>query len=332
MKLGIGSFNCRRGPDDDRSDAERHQDVLELTKTADEVGLDSAWVSEHHFMDNGQLSGIVPALAAMAATTDDITVGPYIAIPSFYDAVRLAEDAATISLLSNGRLVLGFGLGHRDEEFDGFGIPKEERVARTVETVRILRNAWTDGPLGFSPEFHQTPADVSVTPKPEHAPPIVLGGLAKPAVRRAAEIGDGWASGASLALPELETRVEHIGRVREREGLDGEFTIYVTKYGFVGESKADAWETMRDGYLFTRGKYTEMLPELFDGDAGWEAELKEKAIYGAPAEVAEQIDEYREALGQDIHFILRMYIPGVETDAMQRCIERLGDEVLPALG
>jgi len=96
-----------------------------------------------------------------------------------------------------------------------------------------------------------------VTPTPDEAPPIVLGGLARPAVRRAARIGDGWCANEMLSLDDVETRVEDIERIREEEGIDGEFTVYAIQYGFVGDSYEAAWETMREVYFYQQRKYAE---------------------------------------------------------------------------
>ena len=95
MELGTGLFTCQRRPDDDRSTADIYDEMLELGRVIDDAGLDSIWVSEHHFLADEYLSGVTPALGALAAVTEDIELGPCIALAPLYDAVRLAEDIAT---------------------------------------------------------------------------------------------------------------------------------------------------------------------------------------------------------------------------------------------
>ena len=333
MKLGTGLFTGQRRPNDDRSMTAIYDEIVELGRAAEESGLDSAWVSEHHFAADGYLSGSLPTLASLATATRDIEIGPCVLLAPLYDSIRVAEDAATVSLLADGRLTMGLSIGYRDREFDGFGVPKDERVARTVEAVEVLQSAWSDGPLGFDPDFHPADPTVDVTPKPDDSPPIVLGGGAKPAVRRAARLGDGWVAPSLLSMAGLERRVEDIRSVREAEGLDGEFTTYVLQHGFVGESRAAAWDAIRDGYLYIQRKYAEWSSgEPIDAlPAERRAELEEQAIVGTPEEVLERLDAYRDALGDDIHVILRTYHPGIGTDRMLTCLERLGDEVVPNL-
>ena len=333
MELGTGLFTCQRRPDDDRSREAIYDEVLTLGETIDDAGLDSAWVSEHHFADDGYLSGTMPTLGALASATDDITVGTCIALAPLYDPVRLAEDVATVDLLSGGRVGVGLSIGYRDAEFENFGVPKDERTDRTEEAVAVLRGAWSDGPLGIDPEFHAIDPETTVTPKPTGDPPIFLGGAAKPAVRRAARIGDGWCAPSSLSLAGIRKRVEDIRSVREAEGIDGDFQVYVIVHGFVADSAEAAWERMRDGYLYLQRRYAEWyegesIDELPDDRR---AELKEDAIFGTPDDVVAELDRYGDALGDDIHVIYRTYHPGIGTGAMVECIERLGDEVAPRI-
>ena len=331
MQLGTGLFTCQRRPDDDRSTSELYDEMLRLGEAIDEAGLDSAWVSEHHFLEDGYLSGVFPALGALAAVTDDVELGPCVALAPLYDPVRLAEDAATVDLLADGRSTLGLAIGSNAAEFESFGIPIDERVDRLVDAVKTARGAWSEGPIDHESEFHDVDPAASVTPKPAGDVPIVLGGAAKPAVRRAARLGDGWCAPSSLSVEGVRKRVEDIRQVRRREDIDGDFQVYVLAHGFVGDSREAAWEAMRDGYFFIQRRYEEIfsgesVPEL---DADRKRELQDQAIYGTPEQVAEGLDAYREALGEDVHVILRTYHPGIGTDRMVECVHRLGDEVRP---
>ncbi|XVH31421.1 LLM class flavin-dependent oxidoreductase [Haloferacaceae archaeon DSL9] len=333
MKLGTGLFTGQRRPDDDRTMTEIYDEITALTRSIEAAGLDSAWVSEHHFADDGYLSATMPVLGAMAAATESIEIGTCIALAPLYDPVRLAEDAATVDLLSGGRCTLGLAIGSNPREFDAFGVPRDERVDRLAETVDLCRAAWSDGPLGFDPDYHAVGPDVSVTPKPDRSPPIMLGGAAKPAVRRAARTADGWCAPSSLSIEGVRKRIEDIRAVREDEGVDGEFSIYVLQHGFVADSKEEAWDAMKDGYLYIQRRYAEIfsgesVPEL---SSDRKEELKEQAIFGTSDDVVEDLTRYRDALGDEVHFIFRTYHPGVGTDAMIDCIDRLGEEVRPRI-
>jgi len=333
MQLGTGLFTCQQRPDDDRSTSEIYDEMLELGRVIDDAGLDSAWVSEHHFLKDDYLSGVFPALGALAAVTADVELGPCIALAPLYDPVRLAEDVATIDQISGGRTTLGLAIGSNVDEFDAFGIPEDERVERLVDALEVCRGAWSGGALDYDPDFHDISPEVTVTPKPAHDVPVMLGGAARPAVRRAARNADAWCAPSALSVGGVEKRTEDIRTVREEEGIDGEFQVYVLQHGFVGDSREDAWEQMRDGYFYIQRRYEEIFSgesvDELDGER--KAELRDQAIFGTPEQVVDELETYREALGDDVHFIFRTYHPGIGTDRMAECIRRLGEDVKPHL-
>ncbi|WP_336344351.1 LLM class flavin-dependent oxidoreductase [Halalkalicoccus ordinarius] len=333
MELGLGLLSAQRLPGDDRSASERYGEVLELGRAAEDAGLDSVWTSEHHFTDDEYLSGTMPTLGALAGATEEIELASGVALTPFYDPVRLAEDAATVQAISDDRLTLGLSIGYLDFEFENFGVPKDERTDRTEDAIELLRNAWEPGSLGYDSDFHPISPDAEVTPTPDEPPEIVLGALAKPAVRRAARMGDGWCANEMLSVDDIELRQDDIEQVREEEDIGGEFTTYVVQYGFVGDTYEEAWETLRDGYFYQQRKYQEWaegeeVDELSDEQR---EELEERAIVGTPEDVAEELGEYRDALGEDVHFVFRPYAPGIENEELLECIRRLGEEVAPRL-
>ncbi|MFB6072064.1 MAG: LLM class flavin-dependent oxidoreductase [Halobacterium sp.] len=333
MQLGTGLFTCQRRPGDGRSGADRYREMLDLAAAIDDAGLDSAWVSEHHFASDDYLSGVLPALGALAAETEDVELGPCIALAPLHDPVRLAEDAATVDLLSDGRLTMGLAIGSNPREFEQFGVPTEERTDRLEDAVAVLRAAWSAGPLDYDAEFHPVDPDVTVTPTPDGDVPVVLGGAAKPAVRRAARLGDGWVAPSKLSVDGVRKRVDDVRAVRDAEGVDGDFRTYVLRHGFVADAEDEAWDAMRDGYFYLQRRYA----EIFSGepvdelDADRKRELRDQAVYGTPGEVREELAAYEDAVGDDCHVILRTYYPGMDTDAMVECVQRLGDEVVPGL-
>lgn len=332
MEVGTGLFTCQRRPMDERSMAAIYEEMLELGRAVDASGLASAWVSEHHFAEDGYLSGTMPSLGALAAVTDSIDIGTCIALAPFYDPVRLVEDAATVDLLADGRMHLGLSIGYRDEEFHNFGIAKDERVARTVDAVKLARAAWDEGT--YDPEYHAVDPGVPITPVPPgRGPPILLGGAAKPAVRRAARLADGWIAPSSLDHDGLRVRIEDIATVREEAGLTEPFKLYVLKHGFVADSEQAAWEAMRSGYFYLQRRYASWYSgeDIEELPSERKRELKDNAIYGPPETVAAQLRELESIAGGEVHVILRTYFPGIGTDRMRETIHRLGDEVLPLL-
>ncbi|HEX2266909.1 MAG TPA: LLM class flavin-dependent oxidoreductase, partial [Actinomycetota bacterium] len=143
VQVGLGLFTAQLPAGTPRSFEQEYREIVDLVRLAETLGFDSAWVSEHHGSSDGYMPSLLPTLAAFAAATDHIKLGTGVMLTPFHHPLRLAEDAATVDLISGGRLILGLGLAWREEEFRMFGVPMNERVRRTVETIDILRLAWT---------------------------------------------------------------------------------------------------------------------------------------------------------------------------------------------
>src|SRR5262249_20899211 len=160
ISLGFGLITCQRYPGDDRTDVQLYAQALDLAERAERLGLDSVWVSEHHFVDDGYLPAMLPMCAAIAARTERVRIGTGVVLAPRYDPRRLAEDAAVTDLIAAGRLILGIGLGWREEEFAGLGVSLTERVPRMIATIDTMRRAWR-GELapGVSPGPRQDPGN-----------------------------------------------------------------------------------------------------------------------------------------------------------------------------
>src|SRR5436305_10084185 len=117
VRIGIGLFTGQVPQDSGRTFEREYREVLDLVRLAEALGFDAAWVSEHHGTSDGYLPSLLTMLAAFAAVTERIELGTGVVLTPLHDPVRLAEDAATVDQLSSGRLILGLGLGWREEEF-----------------------------------------------------------------------------------------------------------------------------------------------------------------------------------------------------------------------
>lgn len=184
-----------------RSFARLYAETLDQAAWAErELGFGSAWISEHHLAIDGYTPSPLTLAAAMATRTETMTIGTSIVILPLHNPVRLAEDALTVNAISNGRFKLGVGLGYREVEFAGFGVPMHERRSRLEEGIDVLRRAFAGERLaGGGPHHHL--GDITVTPLPDagEAPELWIGGFAPAAIRRGAQMADGMV----LPIPQL---------------------------------------------------------------------------------------------------------------------------------
>src|SRR5258708_13499407 len=134
---------------------------------AEELGFDSVWLPEHHSGDYGPSSAASVLLATLAARTQRIQLGMAVYVIPFHHPLRLAEETASIDILSGGRLIVGLGRGNRAMEFFGHGIPQEENRARMEEGVEVLLQAWTRHRVKDT-GAHWNIRTVPSSPKPPH--------------------------------------------------------------------------------------------------------------------------------------------------------------------
>ena len=165
-------------------DAHTHyHNMVEQVVYADRIGIDYAWMVEHHFVRHG---GLLPAnyafLSYLAGRTERIRLGTGATILPLNDPVRVAEQAAALDQLSGGRFDFGVGRGFIRDEFDAFGVPMKESRERVEEGVALIRKAWTDPTLefegGFRPPMTGLPILPPVYQKPH--PPIWVACLLSP--------------------------------------------------------------------------------------------------------------------------------------------------------
>ena len=341
MRLGYGLLSAQRHPDEARDWAALYREAVDYGVLADTAGLDSFWTSEHHFVDDGYMSAQLPVLAAIAARTERIRLGTGVLLAPMFDPLRLAEDAATVDLISGGRLILGLGIGWRDEEFEGFDVDVRQRGRRLDGTIAVLRQAWGDGLVtGDGVAFRYPEPGLNVTPKPGRgaATPIWIGAGAEPAVRRAGRVADGYlGSGASpAALAERAAWIRDEAEIIGRDPATIEIAIHRTAFPWRGP---DAWDRVAEAARYMTWKYEDMSaargsidrrrpPAM---DAATAEGLRSRTLVGTPEQVADGVRAYAATLGSTGSFVFRGHFPGLDPAVQREAFDTLVEEVVPLL-
>ena len=193
MKIGFSLLN-NWGIDD-------AQALVDLACRAEELGIDSVWVHDHVFNVGHVFDRIggkpyyepLTLLSFVAARTRRVRLGTSVLVLPYHNPVRLAKAAATLDVLSGGRLIMGVGVGLIEKEIQAMGSPYAERGAFTDESIAVMRALWTQDEPKFEGKYARFDG-MKFSPKPLQKPsiPIVIGGVSRPAIRRAARLGDGW--------------------------------------------------------------------------------------------------------------------------------------------
>jgi probable F420-dependent oxidoreductase len=212
--------------------------ITAYAQAAEEHGFSSLWVGEHvvffdeyessyPYSDDGKVglpadSGLLDEFATLthvAAVTEKIRIGTAICLVPQRNPVYTAKEVSTVDWLSKGRVDFGIGIGWLREEFEALNTPFEQRAARTRDYIEVMRSLWRDDVSSFKGEYYTLPS-CRMFPKPvqDGGPPIYFGGESEPALRRVAEIGDGWhgfnhlPESAAAAVKTLEPMLKKAGR------------------------------------------------------------------------------------------------------------------------
>jgi probable F420-dependent oxidoreductase len=173
-------------------------EYVAMARQAEELGFDSLWLGDHLLYrdPDGTAAGPWEAwtmLAALAAATSRITLGPLVACTAFHNPAVLAKQAATLDEISGGRFVLGLGAGWNETEFRAFGIPFDHRISRFEEAFTIIRTLLREGSIDFDGRFYQA-RDCELTPRgpTRGGPPLLIGSSGERMLRITAPHVDGW--------------------------------------------------------------------------------------------------------------------------------------------
>ncbi|HEU5268546.1 MAG TPA: TIGR03619 family F420-dependent LLM class oxidoreductase [Jatrophihabitans sp.] len=211
---------------------------VEIARRAEELGYHSLWTFQRllHPADGDwgasyrAVQDPLISLAYVAAVTERIRLGVAVLNAPFYPPILLAKQLTTLDHVSAGRLDAGLGLGWAAEEFTATGVPEQRRGARLDEFVRCLKEIWAEDPVRFSGEFYRVP-DALVDPKPVQRPhpPVLLGGGAERALRRAGRLADGWISASRHDLRHIGTDIAVIKSAAVAAGRDAERLRFIVR-------------------------------------------------------------------------------------------------------
>jgi alkanesulfonate monooxygenase SsuD/methylene tetrahydromethanopterin reductase-like flavin-dependent oxidoreductase (luciferase family) len=332
MRFGIfGSAQAQRGGADVDSGA-GFRNFVDLNVEAEAVGYHSSFLVEHHFTGFGQISATLNLLTWIGARTTTLRLGTAVIVLPWHNPVLLAEQAATIDLLSEGRLDFGVGKGYRYNEFSGFSIPMEEAEARFEESLELILKSWTcDTPWSHQGRFWRFEEVVVEPPtRQKPHPPIWMGAGSPESIKKVA------ARGCNLLLDQFAP-FEQVGErialyKREVEALGSAFDpmrVGVTRSVNVVMTKAER-EKAVEARLAARRR-TEQLAQTPDGSnrasimsyADTREAAEEAALYGTPEEIATKLARLRD-LGAE--YVLLNCAGGPET------LRRFAREVMPAFG
>jgi alkanesulfonate monooxygenase SsuD/methylene tetrahydromethanopterin reductase-like flavin-dependent oxidoreductase (luciferase family) len=326
-------------------------EVLVEIERGEELGFDSVWLPEHHFSIHGMLGNPLLLAAAVAQRTQQMMIGTGVVILPFQHPLRVAEDAAMVDALSDGRLLLGVGRGYQPPEFHGFGVNQNDSSGMYEESIEILKRALSGEKFAYDGEFYTIDDPVQIFPKPLQTP--------HPPLYSASVSGHSLEVAARFNMSLL--RGPQFSNLDTVAATFSEYTGLLNKYGhdpaaldqpvlmrvYVAPTDEEAKPETEHALWFYR-----LLATLVPGAPGREEVPKGYEAYpidpkafskltledvwergtafGSPERVTEILKTYMRKLGVN-NIIVQMRIGGLEHDKVLRSMELYANEVMPAL-
>jgi probable F420-dependent oxidoreductase len=302
-------------------------DLLAQVRTARDGGFKSLLLPHHYLVAPMQMLQPMVLLGYLVPETKGMTLGMDILLLPLLNPVHVAEEWATLDVLSEGRAILGVGLGYRPEEFAAFDVPIQERAARMRESIALIRRLWTEERVSFQGKFYSVEnAGISIRPVQKNGPPIWLAAQVDAAIQRAARIGDGWLIVPSSEIATVAQQMKTYREALQAAGKPADTEAPLTRECYIGSSHKAAFEECRAALEYKYGAYAAWGLEKADvgKKPSFEEFARDKFIIGDKASVKDEIARYREMLGVE-HFIMRPHWPGLPNEHAVRTIKALGE-------
>ena len=332
MQFGLfGAATAARGGSPDVDSAAGFKDYIEYLIEAEALGFHSSFIVEHHFTGFGQVSATLNLLTWIGARTRTLRLGTAVIVLPWHNPVLLAEQAATIDLLSGGRLDFGIGKGYRHNEFASFRIPMEEAEPRFEEAIDIITKSWTSNERFSFHGKYWSFEDIIVEPPTNQKPhpPFWQGAGHQHSISRVA------ARGHNLLVDQfcpIDTAAERVGFYKaeiEKNGFAYDPSMAaVARAFYVARDEADK-EAAIDRRLVAQRRLT-AISQRPDGNntasimafSDTRAASEASAMYGNPDQIARKLETLRD---QGVEYIL---LNGGGTS--RENLRRFAREVMPA--
>ncbi|MFQ6028324.1 MAG: LLM class flavin-dependent oxidoreductase [Dehalococcoidia bacterium] len=312
------------------------RDQLEQFRASRDAGFDIYCWAHHYLIDPFQHFQPLPILSRLAGEAGDMKLATSVLLLPLLNPVDVAEQVATLDHISEGRFILGLGLGYRPEECEAFGTRMSQRGARSTEALNLMIRLWTEEEVTHHGRYyHVTDARPTAQPFQKPHPPLWLAAMSDPAVRRVGREGHAMYVGPVQPFETIRRQIDLYHQTLEENGHAVPEDMVIVREFFCGRSREEALEQARQGFetkyrVYDQHGFQGTDPELNAKIAGeLEALMDDTFIVGNPEECVEQIARYRDLGFTQI--AIRLFYPEMPQKDVLEHIELVGKEVLPAV-
>ncbi|MFB6188318.1 MAG: LLM class flavin-dependent oxidoreductase [Halapricum sp.] len=315
---------------------DRWEGVVEQCQLAEDVGFRSCWVNDHQATEGDNYwPSPLTRLTSIGTGTEKLELVTSVLILPLYHPLHVAQRAAMLDNISNGRLTLGVGLGYVEKEFDAFGVPMDERAGRMIEGLKFLDEFLTsEEPISYECPFFEV-EDWQPLPKTvqQPRPTLWVGGWGDRQISRSVKFSDAWVPGVVADLEAVETRKEKQKQQIEQTDQNwDELDHPLMREAVIAESEAQLEE--RKEYLHSTyldeygGEFSHPLMTADSVEDFYEL-ADDRFLYGTPEQIIEQIEDIQDRMDLN-HLALRFHHSGMPAEIVEEQIRLFGEEVIPA--
>ncbi len=313
----------------------RFAELVEQAKLAERLGYDCLAKSSHYSAHPMQEFQQIPLLARLSAETPGLRLCAGVVLLPLHKPLDVAEQFATLDVMTGGKVIFGTGIGYRDVEFKAFGTDRSEAAARFEENLEAIKRLWTEETVTMvGSHFVLEDASCALKPVQKPHPPIWIGANADVAIRRAARQADAWFVNPHNRIDTIERQVEFYKRALDDAGKPFPDEFPMMREAFVAANREDAIRLARP---YLAAKYQtyhawgqDKAMPAGDDDLGLDYDelIRDRFVFGAPDEVAEQILAFVRRLGVS-HFVFGFQWPGMPHNLVLEQTEMMAEAVFP---
>ena len=309
------------------------KDDLDLVRKAEAVGFDGIVKGSHYSAHPFESVQQIPFLSYCTAIAPRLRIILGLVLVPLHKPLDLAEQLATLDLLSGGRLVFGAGIGYRDVEFKAFGVPRGKMGPRFEECMTAIRRLWTEDFVDMKgSHFELDHATCPIKPLQKPTPPIWVGANADAAVERAARLGDCWYIGPAVEIGTLERQMELYRRALDAAGKPFPTELPMRREVFVAKTREEAMRLCAPYLGAKYAAYHSWRQELPTDDSGigqsFESMVGDRFLIGSPDQVAEQMLALHRRLGVN-HVVMSTEWAGMPKSLAVETMEMVARELIP---
>ncbi|MDQ1492739.1 MAG: hypothetical protein QOD57_1730 [Actinomycetota bacterium] len=326
--------------------ADVYSKAIEQAEAADELGFEAIWLAEHHFTEYGTLASPAVLGTAIAGRTKRLRIGTGVAILPFHDPRRLAEDYATLDLLSDGRLDFGVGRGYQPAEFAGFGVPMSESRSRFTEALAVIEGLWTQDDFSFAGQHFQLDG-VTLHPKPvQSPPPIWMAAVSPESFELAARAGKPFLSAPQITpLPKIKEGYDLYRRIYLEEGHDpSQVVLPLQRHVYAATDEQAAYHDPAEGVMWYQRLNAKRMSSAESDDSSYAFYKKAQdnlqkmeydqmfnsggLLFDTPEKLVRRIESLETELGLN-YLMCWMNSGGTDQKLVLDSMERFAREVMP---